>query len=51
MLSSFEGHPVEIPFDEDLYERRLSDLIATSRFTKPAAESDTVSDDVNQSFN
>jgi predicted dehydrogenase len=51
MLSALEGRSVEVPFDEDLYERRLSDLIATSRFTKPAAESDDVSGDVNQSFN
>jgi predicted dehydrogenase len=51
MLSSFEGCPVEIPFDEDLYERKLLDLVATSRFTKPVPGLDNVSDDFNQSFN
>jgi predicted dehydrogenase len=34
MLSSFLGKPVEIPFDEDLYEAKLMELIAASKFQK-----------------
>jgi predicted dehydrogenase len=34
MLSSFQGHPVELPFDEDVYEAKLKELIANSRFKK-----------------
>jgi hypothetical protein len=34
MLSSFQGAPVELPFDEDAYEARLKELIASSRFQK-----------------
>lgn len=34
MLSSFLGKPVEIPFDEDLYEAKLMELIQNSRFQK-----------------
>ena len=30
-LSSFLGHPVEIPFDEDLYYEELMKRVATSR--------------------
>ena len=30
-LSAFLGHPVELPFDEDLFERELRKRIATSR--------------------
>ena len=30
-LSAFLGQPVEIPFDEDLYERELKKRVATSR--------------------
>lgn len=34
MQSSFLGQPVELPFDEDLYEACLQELIKTSRFQK-----------------
>ena len=34
MLSSFQGHPVEIPIDEEAYEAKLQDLIRTSSFQK-----------------
>ena len=30
-LSSFLGHPVEIPFDEDLYYEELMKRVAVSR--------------------
>ena len=38
MLSALEGRPVELPLDEDLYERKLFDLVATSRYTKPVVD-------------
>jgi predicted dehydrogenase len=50
MLSSFEGRPVELPLDEDLYERKLLDLIATSRYIKPAEEPGSAPADLSQSF-
>jgi len=34
MLSSFLKQTVEIPFDEDLYEAKLNELIATSKFQR-----------------
>jgi predicted dehydrogenase len=34
MQSSFLGVPVELPFDENLYETRLQELVKTSRFQK-----------------
>jgi predicted dehydrogenase len=34
MLSSFQGHPVEIPIDEEAYEAKLQDLIRSSNFQK-----------------
>jgi predicted dehydrogenase len=37
MLSSFLGHPVDLPLDEDAYEKKLLELISTSRYQKPAA--------------
>ena len=36
-LSAFLGHPVEIPFDENLYEAELRKRIATSRRKEPSA--------------
>lgn len=51
MLSSLEGRPVELPLDEDLYERKLLDLIANSRFTKPAAGPDAPAVGFDQSLN
>jgi predicted dehydrogenase len=50
MLSSFEGHPVELPLDEELYERKLLELVATSRYTKPAVEPGKPPLDLSQSF-
>jgi hypothetical protein len=35
MMSSFLGRPVDLPLDEDAYEARLQELIATSRYHKP----------------
>lgn len=48
MLSSFEKRTVEIPFDEDLYEIHLNNLIAASRFQK--GEIKTEDADMNASF-
>ena len=47
MLSSFQGHPVELPFDEDAYEARLQELIATSRFKKVVRDANV---DLSKSF-
>lgn len=49
MLSSWLGQTVEIPFDEDLYEKLLSERIATSRFQKTVTGNGTVAD-VSASF-
>jgi predicted dehydrogenase len=43
LLSSFLHRAVELPIDEDLYEQKLQELIATSRFQKretPGADVD-----------
>ena len=34
MLSWFLGHPVELPFDDDLYAERIAELARTSRYRK-----------------
>jgi hypothetical protein len=47
MLSSFEGHPVELPIDEEAYEAKLQELIATSRFKKVVRDADV---DLSKSF-
>jgi predicted dehydrogenase len=51
MLSAWENRTVELPIDENLYEKRLLERVETSRYTKPAVESGTGSDDFSQSFN
>jgi predicted dehydrogenase len=51
MLSAWENRTIELPIDEDLYEKRLLELVATSRYTKPELEPGTGSDDLSQSFN
>ncbi len=38
MLSSFLGHPIEMPFDDEAYAAKLQDLIANSRFEKTVLE-------------
>jgi predicted dehydrogenase len=48
MLSSFLGKPVDLPFDEDLYEARLMKLAESSRFQKPPVAD--LPDDLNNSF-
>jgi predicted dehydrogenase len=50
LLSSLEGHPVELPLDEDLYERKLLNRAATSRYTKPATDAGQAPADLSQSF-
>jgi len=50
MLSALENRTVELPIDEDLYEKRLFERVATSRYTKPAVETRAESDDFSQSF-
>ena len=48
MLSSFLKQTVEIPFDEGLYEAKLQELIAGSRFQKGEEKIETK--DMNDSF-
>ncbi|MFC1996247.1 Gfo/Idh/MocA family protein [Chloroflexota bacterium] len=38
MLSSFLGHPVEMPFDDEAYAAKLQDLIENSHFEKTVHE-------------
>ncbi len=47
MLSSFLDRPVELPFDEDLYEARLMELIQASKFQKVTRD---VESDLSKSF-
>jgi predicted dehydrogenase len=47
MLSSFLGVPVDVPLDEDLYEAKLKELAATSRFQKVVRK---VEADLDKSF-
>jgi predicted dehydrogenase len=44
MLSSWTGQTVELPLDEDLYEKKLQALIATSRFQKTVTGTGEVAD-------
>jgi predicted dehydrogenase len=48
MLSSFLGHPVEMPFDEETYAEKLEALIESSRFEKTIHEKEI--DDFSESF-
>jgi predicted dehydrogenase len=48
MLSSFLGHPVEIPFDDETYAAKLQELIANSRFQKTVREQEIT--DFSESF-
>ena len=48
MLSQFLGRPVELPFDADLYEAHLQELIKTSQFQKEVKEGPV--GDINKSF-
>jgi hypothetical protein len=48
MLSSFLGRTVEMPIDEDLYQKKLTDLIEQSRYQK--AGRDVADVDMGQSF-
>ena len=49
MLSSWLGKTIDVPFDEDLYEDRLQELIRTSRFQKASTGPGEVAD-VTSSF-
>jgi len=49
MLSSFLGHPVELPIDAEDYAIRLEALIKTSRFQKEVRDQDL--GDFSKSFN
>jgi predicted dehydrogenase len=52
LLSALEGRPVTLPFDEDLYEQKLLEMAATSRYVKPEADpSGSPTADFSQSFN
>ena len=44
MLSSWLGQTVELPLDEDLYEKKLQELIATSRFQKTVTGGGAIAD-------
>ena len=48
MLSSFLGHPVEMPFDDETYAEKLEALIENSRFQKTIREKEV--DDFSESF-
>jgi len=48
MLSSFQGHPVELPMDTDAYAAKLQQLIENSRFEKVVIERDV--NDMGSSF-
>ena len=38
MMSSFLGHPIELPMDGEAYATRLQELITKSRFEKNVVE-------------
>jgi predicted dehydrogenase len=38
MLSSFLGHPIEMPFDDEAYAAKLQELISNSKFEKTVKE-------------
>ncbi len=44
MLSSWLGRTVDLPLDEDLYEEKLNELIATSRFEKTVTGGGEIAD-------
>ncbi|MBN1659151.1 MAG: Gfo/Idh/MocA family oxidoreductase [Anaerolineae bacterium] len=48
MLSSFLGKPVEVPIDEDLYKKKLMELIQGSRYRKTTRDVGDV--DMGKSF-
>lgn len=48
MLSSFRGHPIELPMDAAAYAAMLQDLIQNSRFQKVVIERDVT--DIGSSF-
>ena len=48
MLSQFLGKPVDLPFDADLYEAKLLELIRASQFRKETRQGQV--DDFNKSF-
>lgn len=47
MLSSYQGHPVELPFDEEAYVAMLQEFITNSRFKKVVREANV---DLSKSF-
>ena len=50
MLSSFQNKPVEIPIDEDAYEKKLQALIKSSKFQKTERNVETTDADMSKSF-
>jgi len=48
MLSSFLGHPIEMPFDAETYAAKLDELINNSRFEKTVREQEITN--LNESF-
>jgi predicted dehydrogenase len=47
MLSSFQGCSIDLPFDDDVYEAKLMELIKTSKFKKVTRD---VESDLSKSF-
>ena len=50
MMSSFEGRGIDLPLDEDAYERKLLSLIESSTFTKSAPKHAAIDSDLSKSF-
>jgi hypothetical protein len=49
MLSSFQQRTVELPIDEDVYKKKLTELIQHSRYQKTTRDVGDV--DMDKSFN
>ncbi len=50
MFSSFLGHSIEVPFDQDAYAARLEELIRTSRFKKVVREVTFTEEELQKAF-
>lgn len=50
MLSSFTGQTITVPFDTDMFEAKLKDLAANSKFVKKQAKPVPQDEDMSKSF-
>jgi predicted dehydrogenase len=50
MLSAFLNKPVDIPIDEDAYEKKLQELIKSSKFQKTEKQMEVSNTDMSKSF-